>query len=400
MPGALSMALRPRRRFGQGGAADPAPAAGLNAAAAADPGGWDEGYPAALGQQADAGPAPQQRPALSGLTQQQMQKQQQIQRMQDAQAILMAGGAMPPTQRSQVQTFDGPGWSNLPMLAAAGAMLGPTRTGGIAESLGRGFEAGAGAAEQQRSLIENAALRQQQQEFQNSWRQQQVENTRNRNDAYFERVQAQNQKSIADAATDQARAAYLTARAAMTGVSKPNEAEAIQGVVSSLVGSKDPDTGQLSLGPDGKPWSRLTAFQAARSTQSQLTNANTGVRRADLEEQFHQQTVDHWNALIAQATTKEQADELRHQRDAQIHLFTGSKDAAGQPTMTFDEAGAKIKPPAAATAAAPTATAAPAAPSYPSPPAKAVEMLKAAPNSAAHFDQIFGPGAAAKALAQ
>jgi len=51
------------------------------------------------------------------------------------------------------------GATNLPMLAAAGAMLQPTHSGGFAEALGRAFSAAVPVAEQDRATYENALLR-------------------------------------------------------------------------------------------------------------------------------------------------------------------------------------------------------------------------------------------------
>lgn len=77
-----------------------------------------------------------------------------LERIRTAMSILQAGGGVPSQQ---------PGAVNLPLLAAAGAMLGPTRTGGFAESLGSGMTAGAGALQHQRQQDETARLRQAQQ---------------------------------------------------------------------------------------------------------------------------------------------------------------------------------------------------------------------------------------------
>lgn len=77
-----------------------------------------------------------------------------LERIRTAMSILQAGGGVPSQQ---------PGAVNLPLLAAAGAMLGPTRTGGFAESLGSGLTAGAGALQHQRQQDETARLRQAQQ---------------------------------------------------------------------------------------------------------------------------------------------------------------------------------------------------------------------------------------------
>lgn len=83
-------------------------------------------------------------------------------RIRQAMAILQAGGGVPSER---------PGAVNLPLLAAAGAMLAPTRTGGFAESLGNSMTAGAGALQQQRQQDETARLREAQQADTAAWRQ-------------------------------------------------------------------------------------------------------------------------------------------------------------------------------------------------------------------------------------
>ncbi len=59
---------------------------------------------------------------------------------------------------------------NMPMLAAAGAMLAPTRTGGFAESLGKGFEAAVPVEETERKQQEEMASRILASESQADWR--------------------------------------------------------------------------------------------------------------------------------------------------------------------------------------------------------------------------------------
>lgn len=102
----------------------------------------------------------------------------------------------------------GRGGSNLPMLAAAGAMLRPTRTGGFAESLGNAFSSGAGAIQAQRALQENALLRQQQMEMNDQWRKAMIG------------VRAGHYADMAPyyqarAAMDSSRASYLQGKAAL-----------------------------------------------------------------------------------------------------------------------------------------------------------------------------------------
>lgn len=78
----------------------------------------------------------------------------QLDRIRAGIAVLQAGNAVPSQQ---------PGAINLPLLAASGAMLAPTRTGGFTESLGNSMTAGASAVAAQRQQDETARLRQAQQ---------------------------------------------------------------------------------------------------------------------------------------------------------------------------------------------------------------------------------------------
>jgi hypothetical protein len=112
--------------------------------------------------------------------------QQRITDLQSAQAILAAGGGPPagvgpPTgigALSAAQMLaarplasERPDATNLPLLAAAGALMRPTRTGGFAESLGGALETGASTLSKQRELEENARLRAAQLADTAAWRQ-------------------------------------------------------------------------------------------------------------------------------------------------------------------------------------------------------------------------------------
>lgn len=94
----------------------------------------------------------------------------QVQNQQDT-AILTAGGAAPPsvitaaigapgTPSGASGGLFGGGTVNLPLLAAAGGMLRPTRSGTFSEALGNAFDAAVPAIEKQRSLEETSRLRQ------------------------------------------------------------------------------------------------------------------------------------------------------------------------------------------------------------------------------------------------
>lgn len=84
-----------------------------------------------------------------------------IERMRIASAILQAGGAIPSQQAGAI---------NVPLLAAAGALLSPTRGGGFGESLGNAATVGAKAIHDQRQQDETARLRQSQAASLADWR--------------------------------------------------------------------------------------------------------------------------------------------------------------------------------------------------------------------------------------
>ena len=266
-------------------------------------------------------------------------------------------------------------------------MLAPTRTGGFAESLGNAFGAGSQEAMKQRELIENAALRAQQQEFQNQYHmaiagaREQDANTRS-------------SRLDADLPLIQAKAALAAASAAQRGADKVTEAQLIQDAARSLVGSVNPD-GSPALGPDGKPWTQLTALQAARTTAGQQQNANTNETRADNAYQMGMKRIDLLQKKLEVETDAKKAGEIRDDIKAQIDLLTRTKDASGNLTMTPTQAGATFKqlktgvPPAA-----------PDTRQFPTPPQAAIDRLKSKPDEAHLFEQTFGPGSAQRALGQ
>ena len=306
----------------------------------------------------------------------------------------MQGALTPPPPMQQRPPLNlpmpqDPGF-NVPMMAMAGAMLQPTRTGGFAESLGNALGVGAAETQKQREMLENEALRLQQQDDTRAYREGMLANTANRNDSYAQIAAARLAKAQADSALE-------TAKAAMVGASKPTEADLIREARDSLVGSEDAD-GNLAVGPDGKPWTLLTATQAARSSQAALQNADTNATRTD--------NVAKWRAdLAARATTKAAQDRIKGMTDEQIRLMVAAQnagtpitpDAAGD-TVTKLRANAGAAPPPAA--GGPAAPAAPTNPTFPPAPAAAIEILKRDPSTWPYFVKRWGPDQALKALGQ
>jgi hypothetical protein len=251
-------------------------------------------------------------------------------------AAASADGQQPGFDQSQApprrgfQDFSGPGWTNLPQLAAASALLAPTRTGSFAESLSNAFGAAGGAAEKQRELLENAALRAQQQEDMNLYRMGMVGARQQHEDAYTASQNARVPLMEAQAAAAMARATGALAN----GANKITPAELDQTAALELVNTKGPD-GSPALGPDGKPWSFATALQFVRSSQSSLMNAQTrqdgmviaAGRLKVLQDQ------------LAETKDENQRKAIRAAIEEQTKILLGTKDLSGKPTMTPEDAG-------------------------------------------------------------
>jgi hypothetical protein len=397
MPGALAMVPVRRRRFADGGGTSggalssmteddlPTPPIPPQAplASAADPRSSPSG--GVLGSQM----TPQQRAAA--------QVSARIKAAQDnmtAQAILAAGGAggpvpqlagmtngvapppppmLPAGQRdpfapTRIPTFEGPEWSNLSMLAAAGAMLMPTHGGGFAESLGRGIEAGAQTAEQQRQLIENAALRAQQQDDMRAWRMGSLAVNQQRADTGEQREHDYALHTQAQSALEEAQAAKIAASAALAGARRLNEADLDDAAARSLVGTQNPDT--------GRPWTVAEARMKLKGIDIRQENADTardqGWARIGISQ-------DHLEWLKTNATSKSEADDALQVYKSGIQRDPGT--GLPTPTVSLPDALKQVRqitrPPAPAAPAAPSAPAAsvtpPATPAAPArPPLSAI----------------------------
>lgn len=158
MPGAFAMALSRKRRRGYADGGD------------VDAGTWDNpdtqtqaaqpqgAMAAATAPPADLAPAEKIALAQRGIA--------NLQQQQAARSILQAGntGGSPLLNgmlggSTVTDPSKAPDATNLPLLAAAGAMLSPTHSGTFSEALGNAFKAAVPVTEQQRQLAENAQLR-------------------------------------------------------------------------------------------------------------------------------------------------------------------------------------------------------------------------------------------------
>lgn len=215
-----------------------------------------------------------------------------------------------------------------PMIAAAGAMLSPTRTGGFSESLGNAFTAYAHGAETERSQDEQSAQRLLQAQWQNDYRQQMASAATSRAASYGTSVADKSQLIQAQSSMDMARAAMLQARAAAGTAAHvtPGDLQA-QAMNSLLTPGSD---GKPPINPDtGNPFTKLEAYNATQAATASAQNANTraGVDIAKLDQQRPlidarvaaiQGTQDYRNQLLALKARGLSDTEAKNQLDGQI----------------------------------------------------------------------------------
>lgn len=300
MAGALGMAVSRRRRgFASGGSAG-------GAAMYGDPTGMDDSGDEAApydttqpsGDQGAQG-------ALTRRSGQTMDPEtaQRVTDLRNAQAILAAGGGPPPGagMDNALRAAGGPlasqmdGATNLPLLAAAGALLKPTRTGGFAESLGGAMEAGAGALSQQRQLEENARLRAAQLADTAAWRQGMVGVNQQRAGSY---------QQMADARTDQAAAAQERAANAAAAASK-----------TDMVYVGTTDDGQSMFYNKKDPGATIVVRQPIGMKPLDASRADQGQQRIDLQRTLGQARIN-----VAQASQQQRADAFaEHKREFEVN---------------------------------------------------------------------------------
>jgi hypothetical protein len=284
MIGALERAASPRRRFDTGGPVD-----GADDTTADGQGGALSDAAAATAPTHDAVADPSLGALSRGAGQLAPQDQDKATAIQHAMAVLQAGR----------------GNTNLPMLAAAGALLAPTRTGGFSESVGNAFSAAVPAMEAQRKLETEALLRQQQMEMNQEWRQAMVGVRQQHENAYGSGIQA---RSIMDIA----RASYLQARAnagthATTGDVLQAAATA---TARSLLNQVNPDTNKQYT-PDE---AQTKAYQTLKGLDIAQERADNQLGTAFENQRHHQATEGQADQRLANAQA---AADLRRQALAQ-----------------------------------------------------------------------------------
>jgi hypothetical protein len=196
-----------------------------------------------------------------------------------------------------------------PMLAAAGAMLAPTHTGGFSESLGNAFTAYSRAGAEERNQDEQAAQRLLQAQWQNDYRQQMAAASTSRAATGDRLADARIPLMQVQSSMDMARAAMLQAHAAAGAASHVTPGDLQAEAMNSLL---TPGTGgSLPVNPDtGNPFTKIEAYNAtqAATAAGQGVAGRTAAAAAKLGQQqpvidarvaVLQQTPDYRNQLLA-----------------------------------------------------------------------------------------------------
>lgn len=263
--------------------------------------GYAEGLPPAEGGAlarsgaGSGGPPPTEPPPVGAVTraQQDPKKTQQMSDLNNAINVLQAARG-------------GMNGSNLPLLAAAGALLSPTRTGGFAESLGAAFNAAVPVADAQRKLEANALIHQQQMQDTAEWRKAQIGVAQTRAGAYASRTAGLMAKDAAQAALADARAAALANPKMTTADVKTM---AFRAAYNNLIGKPNPDTGE--------PWTETEAQSAAWDHVNALDikRQNSETALGNLSERVHHNLTTESQTAQRDADNKEKADDAARIRE-------------------------------------------------------------------------------------
>lgn len=224
--------------------------------------------------------------------------------------------------------------SNLPLLAAAGALLAPTRTGGFSESLGNAFQAAVPVAEAQRKLEANAVIRQQQLADNAEWRKAQIDVAKTNANTRAARSASLTAKDVAQTGLANVRAwAAAHPKATMADM----KSQWYDNTYNDLLNTVNPDTGQ----PYTQAEARFHAMDAvtghdigrenARTkllgvTQTgQYQEATVGQRQQEIDQRAYDSQVK--ATLNAQAQDNKDRDRIEKATAAQRHdavaLFNG-----------------------------------------------------------------------------
>lgn len=218
------------------------------------------------------------------------------------------------------------------LLAAGLGIMGGTSPHALT-NIGRGGMQGLEFGEQQRAREASEDLRRLQQEDMAEYRKGMITNTANRNDSYAQGIAERAQTAHERTDAMMAIAAQRTAAAAERANAHATPGDILSGVMGSLKGQTNPDTGQ--------PYTQIEAYHAANGFSAKLAETheahqNTNDYREqrlgqfdqalDLRRQAYQETVAQHgiqNDQHAQAAT---ASQIKGMSDQAIRIYTASKD--------------------------------------------------------------------------
>jgi hypothetical protein len=233
-------------------------------------------------------------------------------------------------------------WTSV-LAAGLGMMGGTSPFAGV--NIGRGGLEGLSMYNQLRNRDENVALRQQQQESNNLYRQGLLADKGQGRDIQRDRAATYSQMQQDHASLMQAQAALAMARAANTGASKMNDAELKQQVMKSLIGQpKDPND------PNSPKMTQADAYRSISGLDIRQEVADTGAKRADIYGQATQQRLaiaqdyNNWRMQHGDAQLDETQNfhgylKQKGMTDQGIRIYEGSKNPiTGEFGLTMDEA--------------------------------------------------------------